>query len=214
MPVHLVAFFVAAFVLLVVPGPSVIYVTARGIGQGRGAAILSVFGIALGSMLLVVITAAGLAALVASSMIVLAVVKYLGAAYLIYLGLKTLLTRGSDAETPGQQRPQSAIRVVSQGAIVEVSNPKAALFFVAFLPQFVDPGRGHAWLQLLILGGSYVAMGLMTDTTYAIASGTIGQFLQRRSRLVSKQRFVTGGIYIVLGILAALSGPPSRASTM
>jgi threonine/homoserine/homoserine lactone efflux protein len=212
MPVHLVAFFVAAFVLLVVPGPSVLYVSARGISQGRGAAILSVCGVAVGSLLLVVITAAGLAALVASSVIVLTVVKYLGVAYLIFLGVKTFLNRGSDVETPAQQRPQSAFRVVGQGAIVEMSNPKAALFFVAFLPQFVDPGRGHAWLQLLILGGLYVAMGLVTDTAYAVASGSVAQFLQRRPRLVSKQRFVAGGVYIVLGIVAGLSGSSSRAS--
>lgn len=210
MPAHLGGFLIAALVLLVIPGPSVLYITARGIDQGRPAAVLSACGVALGALVLAVGTAAGLSALFASSAIAFTVVKYLGAAYLIYLGVQRLLTRTETLE-PLAARRQSWARVFGQGFIVEVSNPKTALFFVAFLPQFINPAHGRPWLQLLVLGALFVTMGLMTDTGYATVSGTLGRALGRRPRFLAVERYVAGGTYLALGVLAATAGFPGRS---
>lgn len=209
MPDRIGEFLTAALILLLIPGPAVLYITARGIDQGRWAALLSAWGVELGNLGIAVGTAAGLSAILVSSTIAFSVVKYLGAAYLIYLGVRRLLTRGRTAEKASASR-RSLRRAFGQGFLVGISNPKTALFFFAFLPQFIDPSHGQPWLQLLVLGMLFVALGMLTDTGYALASGTVGGRLKKRTEFFPAERYVAGGTYIALGVLAAASGPAGR----
>jgi threonine/homoserine/homoserine lactone efflux protein len=202
-------FVAAALALLLVPGPAVIYVVARSVEGGRLAGLVSVLGVELGTLLHVVFAAAGLSAIVVSSAAAFSVVKWLGAAYLIWLGLKSILGRdGGDEETPsggGGNR----FRVFSQSVLVQVLNPKVALFFLAFLPQFVDPSRGAAWIQIVVLGATLAILGLFTDGLYALLGGTAGEWVRKQSvgaGLRRAGRYVTGGVYIALGAVAAVSG--------
>ncbi len=206
MPDRVGEFLIAALILLLVPGPAVIYITTRGIDQGRRAGVLSAVGVELGNLVLAIVTAAGLSAILVSSVIAFSVVKYLGAAYLIYLGIRRLLARVQPAKEMSV-RAKSLRRDFGQGFLIGISNPKTALFFLAFLPQFVAPSHGRVWLQLLVLGVLFVAVGLVTDTAYALASGTVGGRLKRRTGFFPAERYVAGGTYIALGVLAAVSGP-------
>lgn len=196
---HFGLFVVASFVLLIMPGPSVLYIAARSIEQGRVAGLVSVFGNALGTVILVIGSAVGLAAILASSDVAFSVVKYLGATYLIYLGIKELFNK--DTHTAVIVQPKRLSRIFSQGIIVAVLNPKTALFFFAFLPQFVDPAQGHIWIQTTILGLSLVTLGILTDSAYALLAGTVGNWLRRRFSFHKKQRYVLSGLYLTLGTL-------------
>jgi len=200
----LAVFLVASLVLLLTPGPAVLYIIARSIDQGRGAGIASVLGVAFGTMVHVVGAALGLSTLLVKSAVAYTVVKYLGAAYLVYLGIRRL--RGADAEPAGGRTERSLRRIFTQGIWVNVFNPKTALFFLAFLPQFVDVDRGAVVLQFLVLGAVFVAIGLVTDGCYALAAGTFGNWLWRRPAVVAAQRYVAGGIFVTLGVATALSG--------
>jgi threonine/homoserine/homoserine lactone efflux protein len=201
-------FVAAALALLLVPGPAVLYVVARSVDQGRPAGLASVLGVGIGSLVHIAFAAVGLSALLASSAAAFSVVKWLGAAYLIWLGLQRLLARDEE-EVPVEVEPERLLRVFLQGIIVNVLNPKTALFFLAFLPQFVDPARGAAWMQIVMLGATFVAVGLCTDSLYALLGGTAGDWLRRKSRGASfrwMRRYVPGGVYIVLGAATAVSG--------
>jgi threonine/homoserine/homoserine lactone efflux protein len=197
-------FVIAALVLLLIPGPSVLYITARSIDQGRMAGLVSVFGNALGSLILVVCAAAGLSAILASSDAAYNVVKYLGVAYLIYLGLKSIFT--NDGCTPTVVQRKKLLHIFFQGTFVAVLNPKTTLFFLAFLPQFVDVSRGDVWEQTILLGLTLVGLGICTDSIYALLAGTFGNWLKRRGALQRGQRYFSGGIYLVLGVVSAFSG--------
>ena len=195
----------AALALLLVPGPAVLYIVARSIQQGRRAGLVSVLGIHLGTLVHVAAATVGLSALVVSSAAAFTVVKLAGAAYLIGLGLWTLLSRKAETEVAlgGERRLR---RVFAQGVVVNVLNPKTALFFLAFLPQFVDTSRGHAALQILILGWTFAVLGMITDSIWAIAAGSAGDVL-RRSRCFSLgQRYVSGSVFVGLGVVTALAG--------
>lgn len=205
----LTVFVAATLALLVVPGPAVLYIVARGVDQGRRAGLASAAGIATGSLVHVVAAALGLSAILASSALAFSIVKYLGAAYLIYLGLRTLLTR-PDPTAPVDRRPRTISELFRQGVVVQVLNPKIALFFLAFLPQFVDPSRGSIAAQTLFLGGLLMAMGLCTDSLYAVVAGTAGDWLQRQPAFESVQRYVAGTVFIGLGVTTALAGAKSR----
>ena len=207
MPDHLAVFMLAALLFTAMPGPDVLYITARGIEQGRRAGLVSAASAALGATTLTLAAALGLSAVLESSALAFAVVKYLGAAYLIYLGLHRLLKR-SDAATPADQVSQTPLRrVFAQGFVVAVLNPKTALFFVAFLPQFVNPYQGSIKLQLIILGLILVGIGLLTDTCYALVSGTFGNWLLQRRGLARRGRFAAGATYLALGVAAAVTRP-------
>jgi threonine/homoserine/homoserine lactone efflux protein len=201
-------FVVAALVLLVIPGPSVLYIVARSIEGGRTAGLVSVLGVQTGALVHIAFAAVGLSAILASSAVAFSVVKWLGAAYLVWLGLRSIFGRdevGGDVAV----EPAPLSRVFSQGVIVNTLNPKTALFFLAFLPQFVDPARGAAWTQILVLGATFVILALCSDGLYALLSGTAGGWLRRRMKGASfrrGQRFVSGGILIALGAVAAVSG--------
>lgn len=201
----LLIFIGAALALLLAPGPAVLYIVARSIDQGSFAGIISVLGIGLGSLLHVIAAALGLSALLVSSALAFIMVKYLGAAYLIYLGIATLLKKPVlvDEEKPQQQ---SLFQIFRQGVIVNVLNPKTALFFFAFLPQFVDANKGSISLQILFLGALFTTMAICTDSVYALLAGHLGHILKNSSHFLKLQRYLSGGIYIILGLTTALSG--------
>jgi threonine/homoserine/homoserine lactone efflux protein len=198
---HAVAVFIpAALLLLAIPGPAVLYIVATSVDGGRRNGLVSVAGIHLGSLVHIAAAVAGLSALIVSSAIAFSAVKYVGAAYLVYVGIRKLLGRDEPFET-GERTPRSARRVFGQGVVVNVLNPKTALFFLAFMPQFVDPDR-PVWTQTIVLGLCWVGLGVLSDGAYAVAGGTIGGLLRRRRKAV---RYASGGIYIGLGAVAASS---------
>jgi threonine/homoserine/homoserine lactone efflux protein len=199
-------FVAAALALLLVPGPAVIYVVARSVEGGRLTGLVSVLGVELGTLLHVVFAAAGLSAIVVSSAAAFSVVKWLGAAYLIWLGFKSILGRDGGEEEAPYGGDGNRLRVFSQSVLVQVLNPKVALFFLAFLPQFVDPTRGAAWTQVVVLGTTLAILGLFTDGLYALLGGTAGGWIRTRGLGLRRAgRYVTGGVYIALGAVAAFS---------
>jgi threonine/homoserine/homoserine lactone efflux protein len=202
-------FLLAALGLLLLPGPSVLYILTRSAAQGRRAGLASVGGIELAGLTHAVAAAFGLSALLLTSALAFSVVKYLGAAYLIYLGVRTLLSRQESHQTP-VPAPKSFSRLFAQGFLVNLLNPKTALFFYAFLPQFVDPARGTVIGQILVFGVLFVLLASCTDSLYALLGSTVGKFLTRNARFRQGQRYVTGGVYIVLGVTAAVTGSEKK----
>jgi threonine/homoserine/homoserine lactone efflux protein len=197
-------FVAAALALLLVPGPAVLYVVARSVDQGRSAGLVSVLGVHLGSLAHVTAAAVGLSSLLVSSAVAFSVVKYAGAAYLIYLGVRALLLREEPRDVQVRAAPLTTL--LRQGAVVNILNPKTALFFLAFLPQFVDPDAGYVALQLACFGLVFVALGLVTDSLYALAAGTAGGWLRSSRFFVGARRWVSGTVFIGLGLATALSG--------
>jgi threonine/homoserine/homoserine lactone efflux protein len=199
-------FAVAATLLLLTPGPAVLYVVARSVEQGRIAGLASVFGITTGTLVHVLASTLGLSALLASSAFAFALVKYAGAGYLIYMGVKRILKRTDTPASPSKLAKRSLGRLYRDGFIVNLLNPKTALFFLAFLPQFVDPARGAVPVQIAFLGLMFTLMGLTSDGLYALVAGTAGVWVKRQSRYLDWERYVTGGVFIGLGLTAALAG--------
>jgi threonine/homoserine/homoserine lactone efflux protein len=199
-------FAAAALALLVIPGPAVLYIVAQSVSGGRRVGLVSTLGIHVGSLVHVAAATVGLSALVVSSARAYETVKYAGAAYLIYLGVRRLLDRTSIASVPGVGR-RSLARAFRQGAIVNVLNPKTALFFLAFLPQFVDPSRGSVALQTVVLGLTFVALGLVSDSAYALAAGTAADRFRGSRRVAAGERYVTGSVLLGLGVTTALASP-------
>jgi threonine/homoserine/homoserine lactone efflux protein len=200
----LLAFLLVAVAFIAIPGPSNLYVVARGLQSGSGAAIAGAAGCATGAMTYVAATAAGLSAVIASSQIVFAGLHYAGAAYLCWLGIAAL--RSPATEAPRTTANGSLWRSYRQGALVELGNPKVALFFLALLPQFVHSGDGPAALQVLVLGAIFVAIGLVSDSLYALSSGRLSRWLARRPKRYRRQQRATGVLYLGLGGWAAASG--------
>jgi threonine/homoserine/homoserine lactone efflux protein len=199
-PSALGVFAVAALVLLAIPGPAVLYIVVQSAEQGRRAGLASVAGIHLGTLVHVVGATVGLSALIVASALAFSVVKYAGAAYLVYLGVRKLLAR--DARVAFERRSEPLRRAFARGIVVNVLNPKTALFFLAFLPQFIDADRGPVWSQALVLGLVFVGLGLVSDSTYALAAGSAAGILRRRRRAL---RYGSGLVYIGLGATAALA---------
>jgi threonine/homoserine/homoserine lactone efflux protein len=199
-PTALWLFALAALALLLIPGPAVLYIVVQSAEQGRRVGLASVAGIHLGTLVHVAAAAVGLSALIVASAVAFSVVKYAGAAYLIYLGVRKLLER--DAATALEERQEPLRRAFARGTIVNILNPKTALFFLAFLPQFVNPDRGGVWSQALVLGFVFVLLGLVTDSLYALAAGAVGSLLRRRRRPL---RYASGVVYMGLGVTAALA---------
>jgi threonine/homoserine/homoserine lactone efflux protein len=205
------AFFVgAAILLLVVPGPAVLYVVTQSVSHGRRAGLASVAGITTGTLVHIAAATVGLSALLASSALAFNVVKYLGAAYLIVVGLRRLagLERVDEPRVP---QSRSFARLYRQGIVVNTLNPKTALFFLAFLPQFVNPERGPARAQILLLGLLFAALGAMSDGVWALVAGTLGERLRRSRRFPQIQRYVSGSVFVGLGAVAALSAPAKQS---
>jgi threonine/homoserine/homoserine lactone efflux protein len=198
-------FVVAALVLLLTPGPAVLYIVTRSVEQGRLAGLVSALGVHAGTLVHVLAAALGVSALLVSSALAFDIVKYLGALYLIYIGVRKLM--GWDPPARGEALPRPSLRrLFGQGVVVNVLNPKTALFFLAFLPQFVDVSKGAVGLQILILGLVFVALGVVSDGLYAVAAGTAGAWLKREGRMLRAERYVSGSVFIGLGVTAALAG--------
>jgi threonine/homoserine/homoserine lactone efflux protein len=204
-PGALAVFAVAALVLLVIPGPAVLYIVAQSVRHGRVAGIVSMLGIQVGGLVHVAAAAAGLSALLVRSALAFDIVKYAGAAYLVFLGLRRLLGR-EDADAAGVRSEQSLRRLFAQGIVVNVLNPKTALFFFAFLPQFVDVERGRVALQIATLGLVFILLAMLSDGLYALAAGSAAGWLRGRPRFLRGERVATGGVLVGLGLLTAFSG--------
>jgi threonine/homoserine/homoserine lactone efflux protein len=188
-----------------VPGPAVLYIVARSVEQGRLAGLVSMLGIQVGGLVHVAAAALGLSALLVQSALAFNVVKYAGAAYLVYLGVRRLLGReplGADAEAA----PRPLARLFRQGIVVNVLNPKTALFFFAFLPQFVQPDAGAAGLQIALLGLLFIAIAVLSDGTYALVAGTVSERLRGSPRFLRAERRVSGSVFAGLGLATAASG--------
>lgn len=198
-------FAVAALVLLLTPGPAVLYIVTRSIDQGKRAGLVSVLGVHLGTLAHIFAAAAGLSALLAASATAFGAVKYLGAAYLIYIGVRRLRDRSSIVAPEAAGKPKELRRAFLDGVIVNVLNPKTGLFFLAFLPQFVTEARGHVGEQIIALGVVFVLLGAITDSLYAVTAGSAARWLRGQPRFLTGERWITGGLYISLGVAAALS---------
>ena len=210
LPARLFLFIISALVLLLTPGPAVLYIITRSVDQGRKAGMASVLGVELGNSVHVIAATLGLSAILLTSALAFNIVKYVGAAYLISQGVRTLLRPAtlsteaeSESETPA---PKNLGRTFRQGVVVATLNPKTALFFLAYLPQFVDVSKGHVSQQFLLLGFLFVGMAIVTDSIYALLSGTAGGLLKRSVWFGHFQRYVAGTIYIGLGLSAAMGG--------
>jgi threonine/homoserine/homoserine lactone efflux protein len=201
---HLALFVSTAVVLLVIPGPSVLYVVSQSVVHGRRAGLAAVGGVHAGSCVHLGAATVGLSALLVSSAVAFSAVKLVGAAYLILLGVQRLLGRNS-GNGASVRAERDLGRVFRQGIVVNVVNPKTALFFFAFLPQFVDPSRSAA-PQIAVLGLMWVVLGLISDGLYALLSGTLGGAVRGWPGFARVQRVVTGLVLIGLGVAAALTG--------
>lgn len=202
---QLYLFVAASLALLLVPGPAVLYITARSANQGRLAGIVSVLAIETANFLQAVAATLGLSAILLSSALAFDLVKYLGAAYLIYLGMRKLLI--SEEKTPGGEiETESLSRIYWQGLVINLLNPKTALFFFAFLPQFVNPARGNVTAQTLVLGTLFVALAVVTDGLYALLASSLADRLRGSRQFLKGQRYFAGLVYVGLGITTALTG--------
>jgi threonine/homoserine/homoserine lactone efflux protein len=198
----LLLFVGASLALLAIPGPAVIYVVTRSIEHGRTAGMVSMLGVETGTFAYALAAAAGLSGLIAASVTAFTVVKYAGAAYLLYLGVRKLLERDQpqDASLTGRSR------LFLKGTLVQLLNPKIAIFFVAFLPQFVDSSRGPVAAQILILGTIFTVLAVLSDGAYVLLAGAVSGWLRSGRRARSRLAKLSGGVYIGLGLTAALSG--------
>ena len=199
-------FSLAAILLLLTPGPAVLYIVARSIEQGRIAGLASACGITTGTLVHVLAAALGMSALLASSALAFTVVKYVGAGYLVYIGVRRILSRPDTPATQIDLPRRSLPRLYREGFVVNLLNPKTALFFLAFLPQFVDASRGAVAFQIAFLGLLFTLMGLTSDGLYALVAGTAGQWVKRNGHYLRWERYVTGSVFIGLGVTAAFVG--------
>ncbi|GGN35015.1 LysE family translocator [Deinococcus daejeonensis] len=200
----LLAFSAAALALTVIPGPSVLYIVARSLHQGRRAGLVSALGVQTGGLVHVLAATLGVSALVLSSALLFSVLKWAGAAYLIVLGLRTLRAPTPDALTVTVPDAPPLARIYRQGAVVNALNPKTALFFLAFLPQFVHPGHGPVCTQTLTLGLVFLGLATLSDGAYALLAGSLGRRWQGNRTFARRQQQVSGGVYLALGVGTAL----------
>jgi threonine/homoserine/homoserine lactone efflux protein len=201
---QLAIFAAASIALLITPGPAVFYIITRSLDQGRTAGIVSVLGIQCGTLFHITAATLGLSAILVSSTLAFNIVKYLGATYLIYLGIRKYLEQDAVEQIELEVMPLS--RIFYQGAVVNLLNPKTALFFFAFLPQFVNPARGSIGGQTLLLGVIFVCLALVSDSSYALLAGTLRPLLRGSQQVVRRQRYFAGTMYIALGLTAAFTG--------
>jgi threonine/homoserine/homoserine lactone efflux protein len=199
-------FVLTALALLAIPGPAVLYVVSRSIDQGRSAGLSSVLGITTGTVVHVTLAAVGLSSLVLASRVAFDTVRYVGAAYLVLLGIRRLLTKqaedGIEAAAPRTRR-----ELYTQGMVVNLLNPKTIVFIFAFIPQFVDVGDGHVWLQIMLLGFTFATLGLLSDSCYALVAGTVADRLRGTPLVARVERWFGGTVLIGLGVAAAVVAP-------
>jgi len=202
---QLIIFISASLALLLLPGPAVLYITVRSANQGRVAGLVSVLAIEAANLVQVTAAGLGLSAILLSSALAFDIVKYLGAAYLIYLGIKKLFTK--EESNAGQEvKRESLSQIFWQGFAINILNPKTALFFFAFLPQFINPALGNVTIQTLLLGILFVALAFITDNIYAFIASSLAEKLNGNKNFQTGQRYFAGLVYIGLGITTALTG--------
>ena len=204
-PGTLAVFAAAAIALLVIPGPAVLYIVTQSIEHGRTAGLVSMLGIQTGGLVHVLAAALGLSALLMRSATAFEIVKFAGAGYLIFLGLRKLFSR-ERFETTSERPPRRLDRLYRQGIVVNVLNPKTALFFFAFLPQFVQVDQGSVGLQIAVLGVFFLVLAAISDGMYALAAGTASDWLRGNPRFLRAERWISGTVLVGLGLTAALSG--------
>jgi len=205
---HLLEFLLTVYILIVIPGPSVLFVISRGVALGRRAALASVLGNTGGLILQLVLVAIGIGSIVASSDAVFTVIKLLGAAYLVYLGARNILRRKSLSSlfTPAAAvAPKPLRRIVREGFFVGATNPKGVLMFTAILPQFIERSQGHVTLQIALLGSICVVIGLLSDAAWAVASGTARHWFGRSARRLERMTGAGGAMLIALGFGLAVT---------
>jgi threonine/homoserine/homoserine lactone efflux protein len=202
---QLIIFISASVALLLLPGPAVLYITARSASQGRVAGFVSVLAIEAANLVQAIAAGLGLSAILLSSALAFDVVKYLGAAYLIYVGIRKLLTK-EESSTGQEVKRESLSQIFWQGFVINILNPKTALFFFAFLPQFVNPEKGNATLQTLLLGVLFVALAFITDNIYAFLASSLAEKLNTNANFQKGQKYFAGLVYIGLGVTTALTG--------
>ena len=205
----LLTFAVAALALVVMPGPNLIYIITRGIQQGRRAAVVSSLGVQAGMVVHILLAAFGLSALVARSPVLYDVIRYAGAAYLVWIGVSLLRKRHVSAGAATALLPASARHLFLHGFAINMLNPKVILFVLALLPQFVDPARGSTIAQMLVLGAVFIGIALVSDTAYALASGSLGAWMKGHPGSERHRNRVSGIVYLVLGLVVALTGSSS-----
>jgi threonine/homoserine/homoserine lactone efflux protein len=206
---NLLAFALAAVILIAVPGPSVLFVIGRSLALGWNGGVLTVLGNAAGQLVQVAAVALGVGVVVAQSVILFSAVKLAGAAYLVYLGIKAIRHRRdhlAPERPPVDPRP---LRLVAEGLVVGATNPKSVVFFVAVLPQFVDYPSGAIPFQLALLGMVFLLMALVSDSLWAIAAGSARQWFARSPRRISAMEATGGALMIGLGGTLALTGTRS-----
>jgi threonine/homoserine/homoserine lactone efflux protein len=204
---QLVAFGLTSLVLIAVPGPSVLFVISRALSLGRSAGLATVIGNSAGEYALVIAVAAGIGPLVEESIVAFTIIKLAGAAYLIYLGIQAVRHRRSVAEAiNAAQTRLPTRRILRDGFIVGVTNPKAIIFFAALLPQFVDRSAGHIPLQLLLLGGVFTSIALVSDSVWALAAGATRSWLARSPRRLELVGGLGGLAMIGIGTRLAVTG--------
>ncbi len=201
-------FVLAAVTLVAIPGPNHLYIMSRSIGEGRRAGLASAFGVEVGTLVHVAAAAVGLSAVIAASSTAFAMIRYAGAAYLIYLGMRALRRRSLD-DAP-ELTPQPLWRVFIDGVVVNLLNPKVVLFFLAFLPQFVDEQAGAVPAQIVLLGLITALIGLASNIVYAIVAGSMGTWLRARPNFERRRNAATGVVYLGLGVTAALASTGPR----
>jgi len=197
----LLAFGIASLALLVIPGPAVLYIINRSVADGRNVALAAVAGLEIGNFMHVIAATVGLSAIIATSAAAFSAVKWIGAGYLIYIGIRTLATKAQAVNQLND--PMSRRRAFTQGIVVNTLNPKVALFFLSFLPQFIDADRGSAALQSLVLGSTFVVLGCISDSLFAILASALRGTLLRGKSLPFVQRYVAGSVFIALGAIAS-----------
>lgn len=209
-PAHnLLAFALAALVLVVLPGPSVLFVVGRALSIGRLGALLSVAGNAAGMFVQVIAISAGLGLLLEQSIVLLTIVRFAGAAFLVYLGVQAIRHRNRPVAADASAPPIGRLRSLLEGVVVGVTNPKSLVFFVAVLPQFVDGAAGSVPLQLLELGAIFAGMALLLDSVWAIGAGYARDWLGRSPKRMSRLAGTGGVAMIGLGVGLAVSGNKS-----
>jgi threonine/homoserine/homoserine lactone efflux protein len=197
----LIAFGIASLALLVIPGPAVLYIINRSVTDGRNVALAAVAGLEIGNFMHVIAATVGLSAVIAASATAFLIVKWIGAGYLVYIGIRTLVKRPQAVTQASDQ--MSRRRAFTQGIVVNTFNPKVALFFLSFLPQFIDANRGSAALQSLILGTTFVVLGSVSDSLFALLASALRGTLLRGKSLPFVQRYVAGTVFIALGAIAS-----------
>jgi len=199
-------FLATALAILLVPGPAVLYVVTRSIEMGRAGGIASVAGITTATAAYVALATAGLSSLVRASTVAFDAVKYAGAAYLLFLGVRRLLGRGLEEEAE-EPAPRTRRRAYTQGFLVNLTNPKMIVFVFALLPQFVNPHAARPWVQTLVLGLSFTCLAFLSDSAYALAAGTFADRLRGTATIAKVQRWAGGGVLVGLGLLAVVWSP-------